>query len=93
MHLFNIFLSQATNAKVPNPFYARRIPVHVPKVNENNELVVNCEAKHVDVEILYDEFHDRDMEACYDGFETRKCVLEERNVFCSSYNVFILVSK
>jgi len=88
-----LFILQATSSKIPNPVYARRVPVHVPKVNADNELLVNCEAKHIDVEILHDEFRDRDMEECYEGLETRKCVLEERNVFCSSYNVFVLVSK
>ena len=33
------------------------------------------------------------MEDCYDGYETRKFTMEERNVFCSSYNVFVIETK
>ena len=55
--------------------------------------MINYEARHVDVEDMYNEFNDLDMEDVNEGYETWKCVYEERNVFCSSYNVFVLQTK
>ena len=70
--------------------YARKVPVHIAKVDRYGHPIVNMEAKHVDIETLVNELTDLDMETCYDGFETRKCMMEERNVLCSSYNVFVV---
>ena len=47
----------------------------------------------MEVQLLDDEFYDLGMEECYEGYETRKITMEERNVFCSSYNVFVLENK
>ena len=93
MELGFYFQLQATNTRIPNPVYARKVPVHIPKLDKNRNLIINREAKHIDVQLLHDEFYDINMEDCYDGYETRKFTMEERNVFCSSYNVFVIETK
>ena len=30
-------------------------------------------------------------ETAYSGFETRKIIMEERNVYCGAYNVMVLL--
>ena len=72
-----------------DPCYARKVPVHIPKLDTEGHLLVNCEAGHVDVELLYDEFADLSLQDCYYGYETEKIVLDERNIMCGSYNVLI----
>lgn len=53
-------------------------------------MITNNEAKHIDVEELKNEFQDLNMEQCYEGLETRTVELDERNVYCSSYNILVV---
>ena len=64
--------------------------MHIPKLTKDGSLITNNEAKHIDVEELKNEFQDLNMEQCYEGLETRTVELDERNVYCSSYNILVV---
>jgi len=85
----DIMLMQAGSSKLPNPSYARRVPVHIPLQEKNGAVISNIESKHIDIEALHDEFQDINMEDCYEGLETKLVDIEERNVYCGSYNIFV----
>ena len=70
----DVMLMQSTGAKVPHPCYARKVPVYVPKLNADGSVRLNKEANHVDVELLFDEFADVNMETFYErhDIETKK---------------------
>ena len=89
----DVMMMQSTGAKIPHPGYARHVPVFIPKLNVEGKVQRNTEGKHIDVEIITDEFADIDMESCYENQETEKIIMDERNVYCSSYNVLMLESR
>ena len=62
-------LMQSTGAKVPHPSYARHVPVYVPRLNPDGSVRPNKEANHVDVQLLFDEFADINMDSYYDGHD------------------------
>lgn len=84
------FFLQGSTENIPNPVYARTIPVHIPKLTENGEFIINSQARHVDVTCDDEDFEDKNMQDCYDGVETVTVNLEARNVFCGAYNVLVL---
>ena len=81
---------QGSTENIPNPFYARVVPVHVPKVSDLGEVIFNDQAKHIDVTTDYEEFEHKDMQSCFEGIETDVAQIEERNVYCGAYNVLVL---
>lgn len=89
----DVMMMQSSAVKTPNVSYARRVLVFIPKLDVHGCVKENKEGKHIDVEIIFDEFSDINMEHCYDGLETQRVVMEERNVYCSSYNVFMVESR
>jgi len=86
----DIMLIQGSTESIPNPVYARIIPIHTPKLTKDGEYILNDQAKHIDVTSEEEDFEDRNMQDCYDGIETETVNMEARNVFCGAYNVLIL---
>ena len=70
--------------------YARIIPLHVPKITKDGEVIENDQAKHVDITSVDEYCEERNMQDCYDGIETITVNVEERNVYCGAYNVLVL---
>jgi len=72
-----------------NPSYANDISVPVPNVSgDTGEVVLTDEA------VMETRFHSEiSMASAYSGVSTRKVIMEERNVYCGSYNVLVLVTE
>eukprot|EP00794_Sanderia_malayensis_P008819 gene8819-9764_t len=86
----DVMLIQGSTETIPNPLYARIVPLHVPKLSESGEIIINNQARHVDVTSEDAEFENTDMQYCYDGIETIVVHAEERHIYCGAYNVLIL---
>ena len=83
-------MQQGSTENIPNPVYARIIPVHTPKLSEYGGYILNDQARHIDIACEEEDFEDQNMQDCYDGIETETVDIEARNVFCGAYNVLIL---
>ncbi|KAM4663268.1 F-box and WD repeat domain containing protein 10B [Discoglossus pictus] len=75
---------QGTSYKGVSVSYAKIQQIHVPRVGEDGNIVPACEKK-------YQELNPGErLESSYMDIETDQVSLEERNLFCGSYNVLIL---
>ena len=88
--LISYLFKQGSTENIPNPVYARIIQIHRPKIGEDGNVILNDQAKHVDVTCEVEDFEDQNMQDCYDGIETVTVDLQARNVFCGAYNVLVL---
>ncbi|XP_062979317.1 F-box and WD repeat domain containing protein 10B [Elgaria multicarinata webbii] len=79
-----VFL-QGSRLKGIIPNYAKIVKVAIPKINEDGD-IVPFRSKYKQIFKEYEHLH-----KAYHGQETDIVKLEERNVFCSSYNVRVLV--
>lgn len=81
---------KGTSSKGANPRYANNVDVRVPNVlSGTNELIVNPREK----EITTTYKSECNWSNAYAGYSTRNVIMEERNVFCGSYNVLLLKEK
>ncbi|KAM5135252.1 F-box/WD repeat-containing protein 10 [Mantella aurantiaca] len=78
---------QGTSYKGVSISYAKVQPVPVPKVGDNGSVLPRLEKYYKDVK------PGESVEAAYVDTETETVFLEERNVFCGSYNVLILTGQ
>ncbi|XP_018409135.1 PREDICTED: CMT1A duplicated region transcript 1 protein [Nanorana parkeri] len=78
---------QGTSYKGVSVSYAKVQPVPVPKVGEDGSILPRVERYYKDVK------PGESVEAAYVETETETVFLEERNVFCGSYNVLILTGQ
>lgn len=78
---------QGTSYKGVSVSYAKVQPVPVPKVREDGSVLPRLEKYYKDVK------PGESVEASYVDTETETVLLEERNVFCGSYNVLILTGQ
>ncbi|XP_065065479.1 F-box and WD repeat domain containing protein 10B-like [Rhopilema esculentum] len=88
----DIMLIQGSTENIPNPVYARIISLHVPKITESGDFILNDQARHIDVMSNGENFEDENMQDCYDGIETITVDVEARHVYCGAYNVLVLNS-
>ncbi|XP_075702370.1 F-box and WD repeat domain containing protein 10B-like [Rhinoderma darwinii] len=78
---------QGTSYKGVSVSYAKILPVPVPKIGENGNALPRLEK-------YYQEIKSGEcLEAAYTDIETQTVSLEERNLFCGSYNVLILTGQ
>lgn len=73
----------------PNPKYANNVDVQVPNLypgtyecKRNTEKEISCQFKS-----------DCNWENALAGYQTRNVIMEERNIFCGPYNIFVLKEK
>ncbi|CAI9594136.1 unnamed protein product, partial [Staurois parvus] len=78
---------QGTSYKGVSISYAKVPPVPVPKVGEDGSVLPRLEKCYKDVK------PGESVEAAYVDTETEMVFLEERNIFCGSYNVLILTGQ
>ncbi|KAJ1130568.1 hypothetical protein NDU88_008919 [Pleurodeles waltl] len=77
---------QGTSPKGVSACYAKVREVPVPKLAEDGDTILKIE--NLPLARLKD-----DLEAAYTGLETETISMEERNVFCGSYNVMVLTDQ
>ncbi|XP_072259682.1 F-box and WD repeat domain containing protein 10B [Pyxicephalus adspersus] len=78
---------QGTSYKGVSVSYAKVQPVPVPKVGDSGNVLPRLEKYYKDVK------SGESVEAAYIDNETEIVFLEERNIFCGSYNVLILTAQ
>ncbi|KAM9296142.1 F-box/WD repeat-containing protein 10 [Gastrophryne carolinensis] len=78
---------QGTSYKGVSVSYAKIQPVPVPKVGEDGNVLPRLEKYYKDTK------PGESLEAAYADVETEMVSLEERNLFCGSYNVLILTGQ
>ncbi|XP_068118419.1 F-box and WD repeat domain containing protein 10B-like [Hyperolius riggenbachi] len=78
---------QGTSYKGVSVSYAKRQPIPVPKLGEDGNTLPRLEKYYKDVKA------GESLEAVYAETETEMVVMEERNLFCGSYNVLILTGQ
>ena len=69
-----------------NPYYAKDIDVIVPNISPNSYEAIKTGSDMI--EAGYKSEHS--LETAYAGYQTRKIIMEERNVYCGPYNVMVL---
>ena len=68
-----------------NPRYAKVVLVHVPlDPDENTKEVLNLGSK------AHKRVESQNLKECYEGIATKEIRMEERNIYCSAYNVLVL---
>jgi len=77
-----------------NPQYANDIDVLVPNLKPDSWECIRTTAKPYN-KVQKDERFKSEMniENAYTGYVVRKVIMEERNLYCGSYNVLILVNE
>ena len=77
-----------------NPNYANDIDILVPNVKADTCECIKLDGE-VDPKVYKDERFKSEMniENAYAGYSSRKVIMEERNLFCGSYNVLVLVNE
>ena len=90
-----VMMMQGATAKGLSPKYAKKLNVCVPKYE--GEMRNDSKLDHSEVGLSptflrsrEDEMKFRSMAYCYEGIETIHVEMEERNLFCGAYNVFVL---
>lgn len=81
---------QGTNSKVCNPKYANNVDVKVPNLYPGT---FECKRNEAEKEVVLNFKSDCTWENGYASYSVRNVIMEERNVFCGPYNVFILKEK
>ncbi|CAB4038357.1 CMT1A duplicated region transcript 1 -like [Paramuricea clavata] len=88
-----VMMMQGATAKGLNPKYAKKLNVCVPKYKDEMRNDIDHSEVVPSTSFLRsreDELHFRSMAYCYEGIETIHVEMEERNLFCGAYNVFVL---
>lgn len=77
-----------------NPNYANDIDVLVPNVRPDTAQCIRLSGGE-EPKVLKDERFKSEIniENAYTGYSTRKVIMEERNLYCGSYNVLVLVNE
>ena len=77
-----------------NPNYANDIDILVPNVKPDSFECIKLSGG-ADPKVLKDERFKSEMniENAYTGYSSRKVIMEERNLYCGSYNVLVLVNE
>ncbi|XP_067929155.1 F-box and WD repeat domain containing protein 10B-like [Watersipora subatra] len=88
----DIMLMQGSSGVNPN--YANDIDILVPNVKADTCECIKLDGE-VDPKVYKDERFKSEMniENAYAGYSSRKVIMEERNLFCGSYNVLVLVNE
>nr|XP_006821837.1 PREDICTED: F-box/WD repeat-containing protein 10-like [Saccoglossus kowalevskii] len=83
-----VMLMQGASAQGCNPVYAKKIQVAVPRLmsNESFDIAPNLEEERQDVHFK----SEITLQQSYSGILTEEITVEERNVYCGSYNVMVL---
>ncbi|XP_028417318.1 CMT1A duplicated region transcript 1 protein-like [Dendronephthya gigantea] len=85
-----VMMMQGATAKGLSPKYAMKLNVCIPMhkdESQNEEVLAHSFSM---LRCREDELQFRSMSYCYEGIETVKVEMEERNLFCGAYNVFVL---
>lgn len=77
-----------------NPNYANDIDVLVPNVRPDSSECISFSGQ-AESKVMKDERFKSEMniENAYAGYSSRKVIMEERNLYCGSYNVLVLVNE
>ena len=67
--------------------YAKDVDVAVPNIETDSWQAIRSGEHHKET-TFKSEFS---FETAYSGFQTRKIIMEERNVYCGAYNVMVLL--
>ena len=104
--LFNpyILCPQGASSIGCNPRYARDIDVAVPnlwpssnsciRVEENDEATSSAPTSHSTSDSADKPAGDETaFQRMYEGYSTRKIIMESRNVYCGAYNVMVIIDR
>ncbi|XP_077979632.1 F-box and WD repeat domain containing protein 10B-like [Glandiceps talaboti] len=83
-----VMLMQGASAQGCNPVYAKKIEVAVPVLASENSWTIATKEDEEKEEIHFKS--EITLDKAYSGYETRQIAMEERNVYCGTYNVMVL---
>ncbi|XP_071620597.1 F-box and WD repeat domain containing protein 10B [Heliangelus exortis] len=69
--------------------YAKTVPVAIPQLNEDGDVI----EKREDSWGMEKKEEENNLQAAYCDLETETIQLEERNIFCNSYNIQVLMDQ
>lgn len=88
--LDDMMLLKGTSSKGSNPKYANNVDISVPNLYPGTN---KCKLNEDEDQSLIVSKGEFSWETAYKGYDTRKVIMEERNLFCGSYNVLLLKEK
>ncbi|XP_063148692.1 F-box and WD repeat domain containing protein 10B [Candoia aspera] len=88
-----ISIFQGSCPKGAIPTYAKIVKVAIPQITATGDIIpIKTKKQFKDYQQTTDQVQDAEfLQKAYHGQETETVKLEERNIFCSSYNVRVLI--
>ncbi|XP_070580765.1 F-box and WD repeat domain containing protein 10B-like isoform X2 [Ptychodera flava] len=83
-----VMLMQGASAQGCNPVYAKKIEVAVPVLVDEDSWEIATKEDEENEEVHFKS--EITLEKSYRGIETKEITIEERNVYCGTYNVMVL---
>ena len=93
--MYFLYIFQGATAKGLNPTYAKKLEVCIPGCETEDQTRITDHPSRTNttdnlIRKRDNELQYRSMAYCYEDIETTTVELEERNLFCGAYNVFVL---